>query len=256
MMVKTTILAALSAVLSLTTAYVCSDLFAFIILTRHSIQQQPMSRLANEVPGSLEAVADEPEKVEFLGYVNSTDLLNADCPQFPRNGQDVKVGEVWEENPNDWYAQPLKWWNHRHAFEPGFCIETRFGWDKDTGRWFKANHLRDSATYSEWYLSAWAAFGPDFGEGIVGWNADKARWQICRGDVPTCGGGSRFAMNKNECSRFRIKTGRVIIACKTYTNDNNRICGEKSRKHHGRKRCGTGRNSHYWFGTETGCWEN
>ncbi|KHN95638.1 uncharacterized protein MAM_06479 [Metarhizium album ARSEF 1941] len=80
--------------------------------------------MADEVPGYK----------EIPGHGEGDELP----AQRPRR-QD---GEVWEENPNDWYAQPLKWWNHRHAFEPGYCIETRFGGDSDSGRWFKANHRR------------------------------------------------------------------------------------------------------------------
>jgi hypothetical protein len=213
----------------------------------------------DEIPGgrSIDGLSEDAEKFEFLGYVNASDLtVKADCPQFPQNGQTVKIGEVWEENPNDWYAQALKWWNHRHLLESGFCMETRFAYDSDKGRNLKANFLQESSTYSEWYMSSWATFGPDFSEGVVGWNGDKARWQICRSDIPTCGGGSRFAMNKNQCMRGKLKSGRVITACKTYTNNDNRICGEKSRKHHGRNRCGTGRNSHYWFAWEAACYEN
>ena len=61
---------------------------------------------------------------------------------------------------------------------------------------------------------------------------------------------ARFAMDKNLCFRARLKSGRVITACETFTNQGYRICGEYSRKHHGRNRCGTGRNSHLlvWHG--------
>ncbi|KAK8932728.1 hypothetical protein H634G_07047 [Metarhizium anisopliae BRIP 53293] len=245
---KATLIVAIAGVLTLTTALE---------------PQQPLNainRKENAVHGNSEAADDSPapaleaERVEFLGYVNASQVLVADCPQWPTHNQAIKVGEVWWQD-NGWYAQTLKMWNHRHAFEWGYCVETRFGWDSDSGQTFYAQKVSDSAQFSEWALKAYKIWSAALTEGVVGWNADKARWIPCT-NVPGCGGGARFAMDKNLCFLARLKSGRVITACETFTNQGYRLCGEYSRKHHGRNRCGTGRNSHYWFGTETGCWEN
>ncbi|KAM3514969.1 hypothetical protein MY11210_001447 [Beauveria gryllotalpidicola] len=250
MFIKAATIIALATVLTLTTA----------LQQQQQQQQQPLNSINNNANEDDIVTADElgpvppAEEVEFLGWVNDTQVFDTDCPQWPRDNQAVKIGEVWREE-GTWFAQPLKWWNHRHIIEPGLCIETRFGWDSDTGQIFYAMKVADSGNYSEWTIKGYANFGGSYSVGYVGWNADKARWVPCT-NVPGCGGGSRFAMHKGECFRARIKTGRVITVCKTYTNEGNRICGEYSRKHHGRNRCGTGRDSHYWFGTETGCWEN
>ncbi|KID85135.1 hypothetical protein MGU_07745 [Metarhizium guizhouense ARSEF 977] len=112
--------------------------------------QQPLNaidRKANAVHGNSEAADDSPapaleaERVEFLGYVNASQVSATDCPQWPTHNQAVKVGEVWWQD-NGWYAQPLKMWNHRHIIEWGFCVETRFGGDSDSADLLRAKGQR------------------------------------------------------------------------------------------------------------------
>ena len=228
-------------------------LFALAIHGRMeaAANQIPFEGISSNQDVSVAAIAAE--KVEFLGYIygNESETFEDDCRQWPAQEEPVTVGEVWWQD-GGWYAQTVKFWNHRHALDWGLCVETRFVGDKNSGQIFYPHATGDTSDYSSWALQAYTSWNLQLAMGYVGWNADKARWLPCT-NVPGCGVASRFAMNKSQCFRVRIKSGRIIRACKTYTNDDNRICGEYSRKHHGRYRCGTGRDSHYWFGTDQDC---